>query len=38
MNKNIKRNVSPYIALVFIMLVIYFVAGGFGVSTKNLTY
>ena len=38
MNKNIKRNVSPYIALVFIMLVIYFVTGGFGVSTKNLTY
>ena len=38
MNKNIKRNVSPYIALVFIMLVIYFVTGGFGTSTKNLTY
>ena len=38
MNKNIKRNVSPYIALVFIMLVMYFVTGGFGTSTKNLTY
>ena len=38
MNKNIRRNVSPYIALLFIMVVIYFVVGGVGVSTKNLTY
>ena len=38
MNKNIRRNVSPYIALLFIMIVVYFVVGGIGVSTKNLTY
>ena len=38
MNKNIRRNVSPYIALAFIMIVVYFVVGGIGVSTKNLTY
>ena len=38
MNKNIRRNVSPYIALAFIMIVVYLVTGGFGTSSKNITY
>ena len=38
MNKNIRRNVSPYIALLFIMVVVYLVTGGFGASSKNITY
>ena len=38
MNKNIRRNVSPYIALAFIMVVVYLVTGGFGTSSKNITY
>ena len=38
MNKNIRRNLSPYIALAFIMIVVYLVTGGFGTSSKNITY
>ncbi len=34
MNKNIRRNVSPYIALAFIMIVVYLVTGGFGKKSK----
>lgn len=38
MNKNIKRNVSPYIALIFIMIVIYFLTNGLGSSVSKLSY
>ena len=38
MNKNIKRTISPYIALLFIMIVVYFITGGFGGTSKNITY
>ena len=37
MNKNIRRNISPYIALIFIVVVIYFVSGT-GAKVNKLNY
>ena len=37
MNKNMKRMITPYISLIFIMAVIYFLVG-FGGKTNKLTY
>ena len=37
MTKNMKKNVSPYIALIFIIAVIYFLTG-FGSKVNKLTY
>ncbi len=34
MNKNVKRNISPYIALIFIIIVIYLITGGTGTVNK----
>ena len=38
MNKNVKRNITPYIGLVFIMVVVYIVIGGIGGKSNKLTY
>ena len=37
MNKNIKRNITPYIALIFIIIVIYIISG-VGSKVNKLTY
>ena len=38
MNKNIRRRVSPYIALVFILAVIYFLSTFLGTKVNNISY
>ena len=38
MKKNTRRLISPYIALLFILTIIYLVSSGFGGTTHNLKY
>ena len=37
MNKNLKRNISPYIALIFIIIVVYLITG-LGGKVNKLSY
>ena len=37
MSKKIKRNVGPYLSLIFIIIAVYFISG-MGTTTNKLSY